>query len=440
MFRAIRVRAVSGRSRRIDATNGYGRVCVPDGYSLTRRLHVLVLLAAVTAACGGEGSNSPTSPTLNTLLASPFGAGASMVSGPRAIGPELPAQNCSQERSLRSTDDAVRTDVEFVNVSGSSKRLYWLTYTGERELFNTLPNGWYQVVHTYLTHPWVVADEAGTCIAIYATSAQPSTVTIRDAAPPLSAALIASSLAAEINRSFIAAMQSADVPAYAQKRAGVASCSGGGSVRVQHLGPAPGGGRVTLANTSTIFSGCVHTSNGRGVVANGTLVANGGWTASEPTSPVHLFGDLAIDGLGAITIDGSTGAYFAGTVGGITQGAPDTPPPPNPPSTGIAKYDGTYDFLWRYPTGNGTSSSQTVRRFWVVRNGAISSTDGSISGSVDGSGGVRFTFPCPINSSIADFSGNLDWTAQPGFNRGEGTYVCRMPISGSLTWQVTQSR
>jgi len=402
---------------------------------------LLFVTLLVTFGCGGEGSNSPTSPTLNTLLASPVGAGATMVSGPRAIGPELPAQSCSQERSLRSTDDAVRTDIEFVNESGSSKRVYWLTYTGERQLFTTLPTGWYQVIHTYVTHPWVVTDEAGTCIAIYATSAQPSTVTIRDAAPALSAALIASSLAAEINRSFILAMQSADVPANAsQKRAGVASCSGGGSVRVQHLGPAPGGGRVTLANTSTIFSGCLHTSNGRGVVANGTLVANGGWSASEPASPVHLFGDLAIDGLGAITIDGSTGAYFLGMVGGILQGAPDTTPPPNPPSAGIAKYDGTYDFQWWYPTGNGTSNSQTVKRFWVVRNGAISSTDGAISGSVDGSGGVRFTFPCTINSSLADFKGNLDWTAQPGFNHGEGTYDCRMPISGSLRWTVTQSR
>jgi hypothetical protein len=148
--------------------------------------YCIVILAAAAAACGGGGSDSPTSPTLTTLVASPL-ATAAMDSGPRAhgpSGPELTALSCSQERSLRSTASAVGTTVEFVNLSGSIKVLYWLSYTGERYRFATMLNGWYYVQPTYVTHPWVVADEAGTCIAIYAPTAEPSTATIREGAAP----------------------------------------------------------------------------------------------------------------------------------------------------------------------------------------------------------------------------------------------------------------
>lgn len=404
---------------------------------------VLLCVAAIAVGCSGV-PESPTAATSTALdMAAPSaGAAAFFDSGSRAIGPELQSQSCSQERSLRATATSVRTAIEFVNLTGSIKSLYWIGYNGERYLFSTMLNGWSYTFNTYLTHPWVVADDAGTCIALYLPVAEPSTATIRSATAPLSAAMIASTLATEINRSFIAAMQSADVPALVQTRAGVANCSGGGSVRVQHLGPAPGGGRVSLNNTPAIFSGCTHLLGGRSIVASGTLFANGFWSATEPTSPVRIAGDLEVEGLpGPIGIDGVTGAGFDGRIGGVgvqPGGPPDTAPPPNPPSPGIAKYDGAYDLFWTYPTGNGTSSSQTVRRFWIVRNGVISSTDGAIAGTVDGSGYVRFTFRCTINNSLADFKGNLDWTAPAGANHGEGTYECRMPISGNLTWRVDQ--
>ncbi len=403
---------------------------------------VLVCVAALTAACGSQGLSSPTGPMPTGGGLAPGIVGLASHAGGHAgaIGPELPAQNCNQERSLRSVSSTTASRVEFVNQSTTTKVIYWLSYTGERVRFATLPPLWWLNQATYLTHPWVVTDEAGGCVGIYLSAANPATVTIRDVVQPLTAALIARSLAVEINSAFIAAMQSSVT---AQRRNGVVGCSRGGTIRVQHLGPAPGGGRVSLSNAPVSVSGCTHALNGRNIVAHGVLMANGTWTAEAPTSPVHLAGDLGIDEMGVIGIDGVTGVGFDGRIGGVgvqPDGPKDTPPPPNPPALGIAKYDGAYDFTLTIPTGNGTQTTQTVRRFWHVSNGVVTSTDGTLRGTVDGSGGVRFTGQCPINSELADWTGNLDWTAQPGFNHGEGRYVCRMPISGNLTWRVQQTR
>lgn len=412
-----------------------------------RALPIAAVLLA--AACSGSVVSTPTAPTGallaggNLSLVAPDFATPSAVTG-RDIGPQLPPQNCADEGSLKSITFTTPTEIEVLNLSTSTKVVYWLSYTGTRVRYATLPAGFKLLQPTYVTHPWVIADEAGTCVAIYTAAAQPSTITIRDGAPSLpslSVALIASSLATEINRSFIAAMQSADVPAVVRARAGVATCSAGGSVRVQHLGPAPGGGRVTLANTATIFSGCTHLLGGRSIVATGTVVANGFWTATEPTSPVRLSGDVEVEGLGPITIDGTTGVYFLGKFNEISVGPPDTQPSPNPgPAPAAAKYDGTYDFLLRYPTGPGTSGSRTLQRFLVIRNGVVSSPgDGSVAGTVDGSGHVVFTGLCPINSSTADWKGDMDWTAPAGANHGEGSYSCRTPVSGTQTWRMKQS-
>jgi len=84
-----------------------------------------------------------------------------MVSGVLAIGPELPPLNCGQEGSLKATATSVATQIEFVNLTGSIKSLYWISYTGQRYLFSTMLNEWSYTFNTYLTHPWVVADDAG---------------------------------------------------------------------------------------------------------------------------------------------------------------------------------------------------------------------------------------------------------------------------------------
>jgi len=111
-------------------------------------------------------------------------------------------------------------------------------------------------------------------------------------------------------------------------------------------------------------------------------------------------------------------------------------------ATGSAKYDGTYDFLFKSPAPGGATVSNNSARYFIIKNGSISSTDGAItSGTVDASGNVRFTSVCPINNSVATWTGTMNVPAVAGANFGSGSYTCSIAIGGSSnTWQGTQSK
>jgi hypothetical protein len=88
-------------------------------------------------------------------------------------------QQCATERTLRSVENKQTTTVTFSNQSGSSVRLYWLDYGGQRKLYATLSQGQTRVQSTYMTHPWVIADLTDKCIAVYMPEPQQSQYTIR---------------------------------------------------------------------------------------------------------------------------------------------------------------------------------------------------------------------------------------------------------------------
>jgi hypothetical protein len=93
-------------------------------------------------------------------------------------------------------------------------------------------------------------------------------------------------------------------------------------------------------------------------------------------------------------------------------------------------YDGTYDFAFVY-TVSGAGNRQTMlSQFFRVNGGNITSSDGTLHGSVASSGAASFVGPCPINNDPADYVGNLSRSGN-----GEGTYRCR--VGGiSRTWSV----
>ena len=113
---------------------------------------------------------------------------------------------------------------------------------------------------------------------------------------------------------------------------------------------------------------------------------------------------------------------------------------PSTSSSGSAGFDGTYNFFFKYPSPNGLASSN-LSRFLIITNGVISSTDNTVSGSVDHFGAVVFHSPCPINSSTATWTGNMNSSALSGSNFGQGTYTCSIAIGGgsSDSWQATQA-
>jgi hypothetical protein len=58
----------------------------------------------------------------------------------------------------------VRTNIEFVNRTAGTVKVYWLDYSGKRVYYSTLKADTSYVQATWATHPWVVLDSAGVCV------------------------------------------------------------------------------------------------------------------------------------------------------------------------------------------------------------------------------------------------------------------------------------
>ena len=109
-------------------------------------------------------------------------------------------------------------------------------------------------------------------------------------------------------------------------------------------------------------------------------------------------------------------------------------------STGVSKFDGTYDFFFKYPSPSG-QTSRTLARYLFISNGVVSSSDRLASGSVDSFGKITFHTPCPINSSTATWTGSMNASALSGSNFGQETYTCSIAIGGGSldSWQANQA-
>ena len=109
-------------------------------------------------------------------------------------------------------------------------------------------------------------------------------------------------------------------------------------------------------------------------------------------------------------------------------------------STGVSKFDGAYNFFFKYPSPSG-QASRTLTRYLIISNGVVSSSDRLASGSVDSFGKITFQTPCPINSSTATWTGTMNASALSGSNFGQGTYTCSIAIGGGSldSWQANQT-
>jgi hypothetical protein len=87
--------------------------------------------------------------------------------GPADTIPVLPAVDCGQEDSLRSLESVTATSIRFVNQTDITVDVYWLDLDGQRVKYATLAPGETLDQATFLTHPWVVTNTAGTCLGIF---------------------------------------------------------------------------------------------------------------------------------------------------------------------------------------------------------------------------------------------------------------------------------
>jgi len=81
--------------------------------------------------------------------------------------PTVSDTSCRKEGGLKSVEGRQQTTVTFRNSHGSSVRIYWLDYGGDRRLYATIDDGESYTQPTFVTHPWIVTDMSDTCISLH---------------------------------------------------------------------------------------------------------------------------------------------------------------------------------------------------------------------------------------------------------------------------------
>jgi hypothetical protein len=62
--------------------------------------------------------------------------------------------------ALRSQTGDMPTSIVFMNEYGRELAVYWVNYAGQLVFYRILDPGDFYVQQTYLTHPWIVYDQA----------------------------------------------------------------------------------------------------------------------------------------------------------------------------------------------------------------------------------------------------------------------------------------
>ena len=115
------------------------------------------------------------SPAFKKAFAACMEGGPSTQAAASAFG--APWRSCSEP--LRSLESATVVQVEFVNVSGQPRRVYWLDFSGTRQLYGVMQPGQRAPMQTYVSHPWMVSDASDTCLGTIVTSPDLKQVVIR---------------------------------------------------------------------------------------------------------------------------------------------------------------------------------------------------------------------------------------------------------------------
>jgi hypothetical protein len=135
----------------------------------------LIVAGVVTVACGGDGDDPASTPVPSPPTQAPNAATAT--AAPAAAAPEIPPGQCGSTGI--STEGDVRATVTFVNETDAPVLIDWVNYEGELERYTELAPGARYDQPTWITHPWVVSRDDGTCLATYTVIEERGTVTIR---------------------------------------------------------------------------------------------------------------------------------------------------------------------------------------------------------------------------------------------------------------------
>jgi hypothetical protein len=89
-----------------------------------------------------------------------------------------PHSSCEREGTDTSRDGVAEANLTVINLTEATFDLFWLDYDGARVFYQTVLPSSTQQQPTWITHPWILADEAGTCYLLIVMTAVEQTMTI----------------------------------------------------------------------------------------------------------------------------------------------------------------------------------------------------------------------------------------------------------------------
>lgn len=103
------------------------------------------------------------------LVLAPFvvgSVGCSTVSKHELNAPVYQLQ-CEDANNLQSTEGKEKYHIKFTNSRDWTIDVFWINYRGEEELQKSISPGQSYGASSYITHPWVVREKSGECIAVF---------------------------------------------------------------------------------------------------------------------------------------------------------------------------------------------------------------------------------------------------------------------------------
>jgi alpha-glucosidase len=86
----------------------------------------------------------------------------------------------SKESELRSDNSAEPVTIVFMNQTDKPKQLLWLDFDGVRKFYAVIPPFEEVTQQTFVTHPWVIADDGGRALMIFSGKGKMSKAVIED--------------------------------------------------------------------------------------------------------------------------------------------------------------------------------------------------------------------------------------------------------------------
>ncbi|MGE5262757.1 MAG: TIR domain-containing protein [Acidobacteriota bacterium] len=140
------------------------------------------LIPATTAPAipTASGSSSASLQPIITQTAIPTPTASRVPAANGSSSADLQPMECSKESSLRSLESKTATTIQIVNATTRTLQVHWIDYAGKRQLWNSnLAASGTVTQQTFVTHPWLVTDSEGRCLAVFLPADKPARAVVK---------------------------------------------------------------------------------------------------------------------------------------------------------------------------------------------------------------------------------------------------------------------